>query len=733
MLKFAVTRPVTNVVVFGCGGTGSRAVPLISQLLSSHEFTKNVKVILVDGDVVEEKNTKRQLFTQMDVGKNKAEVLAARYRKGFNAKTAAVPMFVPSVESQLKLLEDTSRGFSISRNKASSELAREAGDFYDSFFKVMVDSEETLSLDSKTWVTKAIADRALHTLFSNTTVFISCVDSADARRRLLQFIHNLQGMAQGCGQEACANSVVIDSGNEDLFGQVSYFSTAFYSLCPFKDLLDRVPDKAPFNMRIPYVPMPVQKYLDMKDAQTERSCADMDQTLAVNNMMAAMIMMVFQNLVYGLEMDYHTVYANMNGSFHAEKLSLKWLKGVLSTDHNYMRGIVDSLQEGAAGGFVPCLDSLNKARDAKFCDINEFLGMYFGIYHSSILDGTSFTRNVLKMGKAELVSSGGSPMSPSSIADYSSSLVGKHPLYVWTRSDASLTSWTEFVWPILAKAISLQFVHIDDVIRKYAYLTASTSIMGSTLENSPMRERVTAIVPHVVGYVPSPAGGQERYVLSRKTLLSIGDISVAEAESKKAVEKDMILNLHVKDSITGETIKILLPSTMGNVYCGVQQVIYTNRPDAQVSSTLRFSGPISSVVLNGILSSCSVKELTDLQGWFSNKPKVLSKGLRAVMGISRGLSPTIVSHLSDELTTHVSTCVRGFGRCGGTPILYTQLGEGISPSKSKESDTMIFGEPLNKSTLCISVAGRVYEEEEMAILSKKQVGPAIDKALKESA
>lgn len=58
-------------IVLGAGGTGSWLVPTLSKM------TKNL--LLIDGDLVEDKNVLRQNFFEEDVNKYKSEVIGNRY------------------------------------------------------------------------------------------------------------------------------------------------------------------------------------------------------------------------------------------------------------------------------------------------------------------------------------------------------------------------------------------------------------------------------------------------------------------------------------------------------------------------------------------------------------------------------------------------------------------------------------------------------------------------------
>jgi molybdopterin/thiamine biosynthesis adenylyltransferase len=61
--------------IIGAGGVGSWLLPSICMLTRVNEG----EVTVVDGDTLETKNLNRQLFTEKDVGKNKADALAKKY------------------------------------------------------------------------------------------------------------------------------------------------------------------------------------------------------------------------------------------------------------------------------------------------------------------------------------------------------------------------------------------------------------------------------------------------------------------------------------------------------------------------------------------------------------------------------------------------------------------------------------------------------------------------------
>lgn len=68
-----------NIVLVGCGGTGSWLAPSIARIARVlQEQGKTANLWFVDPDTVEEKNIPRQNFCQAELGQNKAATLAGR-------------------------------------------------------------------------------------------------------------------------------------------------------------------------------------------------------------------------------------------------------------------------------------------------------------------------------------------------------------------------------------------------------------------------------------------------------------------------------------------------------------------------------------------------------------------------------------------------------------------------------------------------------------------------------
>ncbi len=93
-----VERDALSLILAGCGGTGSWLAPTVVRVarLLSEKFNKSVRVVFIDPDVVEAKNCYRQNFAECEIGRNKAEALAARYGLAWGVEVLALPVPFPS-------------------------------------------------------------------------------------------------------------------------------------------------------------------------------------------------------------------------------------------------------------------------------------------------------------------------------------------------------------------------------------------------------------------------------------------------------------------------------------------------------------------------------------------------------------------------------------------------------------------------------------------------------------
>ncbi len=100
-MKLAKNRPV-KILIIGAGGTGGYVIPHLYRI--AYASGRGCRVIIADGDIVEKKNLIRQNFAEIDIGENKAEVMAERYSEVFGIETEYVPDFIESEEQLMRLL-----------------------------------------------------------------------------------------------------------------------------------------------------------------------------------------------------------------------------------------------------------------------------------------------------------------------------------------------------------------------------------------------------------------------------------------------------------------------------------------------------------------------------------------------------------------------------------------------------------------------------------------------------
>ena len=92
-----------KIVQLGAGGTGGHIAPHLYRLL--YALGRPTRYIICDGDKVEEKNLLRQNFSPVDLGENKARVLAERYSTVFGLEAEYVPAFIEKLETLMELIQ----------------------------------------------------------------------------------------------------------------------------------------------------------------------------------------------------------------------------------------------------------------------------------------------------------------------------------------------------------------------------------------------------------------------------------------------------------------------------------------------------------------------------------------------------------------------------------------------------------------------------------------------------
>ena len=117
-MKLALDRPV-KILIIGAGGTGGYVIPHLYRI--AFASNRKCRIIIADGDIVEDKNLIRQGFSFVDVGENKATVMAERYADVFGIETEYISDFIED-ENQLFDLLDIQHPFYSSYPKPISIL-----------------------------------------------------------------------------------------------------------------------------------------------------------------------------------------------------------------------------------------------------------------------------------------------------------------------------------------------------------------------------------------------------------------------------------------------------------------------------------------------------------------------------------------------------------------------------------------------------------------------------------
>lgn len=283
MFTYTNRQIVSNVVIVGCGGTGSRLLPMVSQLMSRGKWNDMVPTItLIDGDEVEVKNLTRQNFIADDVGRNKAECLAERYGGAFEIPTISINQYIPN---------------------------------------------DNLSM--RKWLRNNTPEAMQRLVTERPMVVFLCVDNMQARFNIIMSI--LYSTV-----ETGIEHLIVDAGNENTYGQARVFSSRIVPQDDFSsaDLseLDRLVQKGNDGIALPFIPCPIGQYLRSSGYQgnPDASCADLEQTAAVNAIMAMSMFSILQNVYMNLPLKVETWFYDIHNGNDQTRLNAAWLREVLA-------------------------------------------------------------------------------------------------------------------------------------------------------------------------------------------------------------------------------------------------------------------------------------------------------------------------------------------------------------------------------------------------------------------
>jgi len=253
-------------------------MPPLAQLVRSslNKFNPSswlidLPIFIFDADVVEDKNLLRQNFISSDVGRNKAKVLANRYSNALE-----LPIYAS-----------------------------------ENFFNIDLFARQGLACYNLGFPEFANNNRAL----LNNSIVILAVDNNDARRQILSTLCAGIGGSRTAGG---TNLFIIDAGNEDNFGQVRFFTNHSLERPMTQAMLETMPTMLPLQQDVDFIPIDWAYYRDLGTSKAEISCESLPQTLAINNMMAALICSAVQNFILNKPVNYDCVRYSLDGSMTTE-------------------------------------------------------------------------------------------------------------------------------------------------------------------------------------------------------------------------------------------------------------------------------------------------------------------------------------------------------------------------------------------------------------------------------
>jgi len=93
MPEFEFDRTINHVTIVGAGGTGAQVARMAARILydmrARNQHIPDLRII--DPDSIEAQNVGRQLFTEAEIGRNKAEVVARRLGMALGLQVEAIP------------------------------------------------------------------------------------------------------------------------------------------------------------------------------------------------------------------------------------------------------------------------------------------------------------------------------------------------------------------------------------------------------------------------------------------------------------------------------------------------------------------------------------------------------------------------------------------------------------------------------------------------------------------
>jgi len=163
--------------------------------------------------------------------------------------------------------------------------------------------------------------------FSNSLVLM-CLDSKAARVDTLRHIRATNSLSN--------SPTIIDGGNENTYGQIHVCTMTDVSSTELDSVMKTVPmDKG--RLELNYLNFDRSFYLSKEESKaSEMSCADLDQTLAINAMVATAMMGLVQNIFFRQPISYKRINFDLNYGVNTQMITLNDLLRTKELDN---RGI----------------------------------------------------------------------------------------------------------------------------------------------------------------------------------------------------------------------------------------------------------------------------------------------------------------------------------------------------------------------------------------------------------
>lgn len=274
--SFHVQSKPGQIIVIGCGGTGGYVIPDLFRAIrfAYPDDYDRAAITLIDGDLVENKNIQRQNFIEKDLGKYKSEVLAKRYGQAFGLEVAYITSYLETPDALAQLVNDPSR-----------------------------------------------AER------SHSSLIISCVDSLAARKLIFDTLSNISWP-----YSTSYPHYWIDSGNEDVFGQVILSSST--NCMPKERRLEQLQITRSLNsIHLPSIAEIFPHILEVKgSARPQVNCAvqaeEHPQNILINRVAATVVLSYVYKIIYQLPITAFMTTFDVNKGSHDELITYKNLRKI---------------------------------------------------------------------------------------------------------------------------------------------------------------------------------------------------------------------------------------------------------------------------------------------------------------------------------------------------------------------------------------------------------------------